>query len=366
MSGSPELKPRPAGRGHQQAMNERTTPYTAILAGCGLMSREWLRCAHELGIEVVALVDLFPEAAETRAQEARLTVPIFCDLRQALAETPAQILFDCTIPAAHLEVSGLGLRSGLHVLEEKPLALDLAGAEELVRLAETSGRLHVVQQNRRFNRGIRTMRQMIADESIGEVTTVHVDFFVGAHFGGFREKMRHVLLADMAIHPFDAVRYVVQANAQSVYCEEWTPANSWYEHGSSVVAMFQMAKGVRFSYRASWCSEGFRTAWDASWRVIGTEGTLLWDGEGEVRGERVRPLVGALLYDAEPVLPKVEPDPALTRGHFSVMKQFVDALGEGPPPETRSSDNFHSLAMVLAAIESAETGQRVGVATSAR
>ncbi|HEY0789646.1 MAG TPA: Gfo/Idh/MocA family oxidoreductase [Chthoniobacterales bacterium] len=345
-------------------MDEPSVPRKAILAGCGLMSREWLRCAQELGIEVAALVDPFPSAAETRAKEARLTVPIYPELGQAVAEVPAQILFDCTIPAAHREVSGLGLRSGLHVLEEKPLALDLEGAEELVRLAESNGRLHVVQQNRRFNRGMRTMRQMIADGTIGEVTTVHADFFVGAHFGGFREKMRHVLLTDMAIHPFDAVRYLIQANGDSVFCEEWTPANSWYEHGSSVVAIFQMA-GVRFCYRASWCSEGFRTPWDANWRVIGTHGTLLWDGEGDVRGERVRPVPGALLYDAESLPMNVEPDPAFTRGHFSVMKQFVNALDGGPLPETRSSDNIHSLAMVLAAVESAETGQRVVVRTSA-
>ena len=97
--------------------------------------------------------------------------------------------------------------------------------------------------------------------------------------------------------------------------------------------------------------------------MIGTEGTLWWDGQNEVRGERVRPAPGALLYEADAILPEAEPDPAFTRGHFSVMKQFVDALRGGPLPETRSSDNFHSLAMVLAAIQSAETGQRVALAS---
>ena len=329
------------------------------------MSREWLSCAQELGVEVVALVDVFPEAAAARAKEFNLAGPIFRELPEAIGAVTADILFDCTIPAAHPEVSGTGLRSGLHVLEEKPLALDLAGATELVSLAETTGRLHVIQQNRRFKRGIRLLRQLIDERAIGEITTVHVDFFVGAHFGGFREKMRHVLLADMAIHPFDAVRYLVQANGASVYCEEWTPVNSWYDHGSSVVAIFQMTSGVRFSYRASWCSEGFRTPWDADWRVIGTEGTLRWDGENDVRGERVRPVTDALLYDVDVIRPKAEPDPALTRGHFSVMKQFVDALsGAGGIPETRSADNIHSLAMVLAAIESADTGQRTVVPTT--
>jgi predicted dehydrogenase len=63
----------------------------------------------------------------------------------------------------------------------------------------------------------------------------------------------------------------------------------------------------------------------------------------------------------ETVLPSAEPDPMQIRGHFSVMHQFLSALNGGPPPETRSSDNIHSLAMVLAAIESAEEGRWVEV-----
>jgi hypothetical protein len=39
------------------------------------------------------------------------------------------------------------------------------------------------------------------------------------------------------------------------------------------------------------------------------------------------------------------------------MNQFLSAATGGPPPETVSSDNIHSLAMVLAAIESAEQGK---------
>ena len=126
--------------------------------------------------------------------------------------------------------------------------------------------------------------------------------------------------------------------------------------------VFRMAAGVRFSYRASWCADGFRTSWDGAWRVIGTEGTLIWDGEEDLRAERLpadhlTAQPNAFLKEMETVLPAIEPDPAETRGHFSVMNQFLSAATGGPLPETVSSDNIHSLAMVLAAIESAEQGK---------
>jgi predicted dehydrogenase len=334
----------------------------AIHVGCGAMSREWLRSAAELGIQVRALVDLEEKNARLRAEEFNLDVPIYTDLKTAIQKASADAVFDCTIPAAHKQVSSTALAAGLHVLEEKPLALNFQDAADLVGLAKTAGKLHVVLQNRRFKRGIRQLREMLLQGVIGELTTVHVDFFVAPHFGGFREAMPHVLLADMAIHAFDAARFVTGLNAQAVFCEEWIPKNSWYASGPSVVAVFRMGSGVRFSYSASWCADGFRTSWDGAWRVIGTEGTLIWDGEEDLRAERLpadhlTAQPNAFLKEMETVLPAIEPDPAQTRGHFSVMNQFLSAATGGPLPETISSDNIHSLAMVLAAIESAEQGK---------
>ena len=43
------------------------------------------------------------------------------------------------------------------------------------------------------------------------------DFFLGVHFGGFRDKMQHVLLLDMAIHTFDAARFIIGQDAKDVY-----------------------------------------------------------------------------------------------------------------------------------------------------
>ena len=54
------------------------------------------------------------------------------------------------------------------------------------------------------------------------------EFFKAPHFGGFREEMAHPLLVDMAIHAFDAARYLLGADPVSVYCEAFNPAWSWY------------------------------------------------------------------------------------------------------------------------------------------
>ena len=336
----------------------------AILVGCGAMSGEWLRAANELNVKIVALVDIDRRTAEKRREEFNLTAPVYSDFQETFRSVSADAVFDCTVPAVHKEVSSAALATGYHVLEEKPLALTIADASDLVALARRNARIHAVVQNRRFNPGIRQMRRMLDAGVIGEVTTVHVDFFAGPHFGGFRESMPHVLLADMAIHPFDAVRFLLRADAEVVCCDEWVPKNSWYRYGPSVAAIFRMANSVRFTYRASWCADGFRTSWDGAWRIIGTEGTLVWDGDDEVKAEQVKFQEGVFLNETQLILPKEEPPASEIRGHFSVMNQFVEAVRGGPMPETNSADNIRSLAMVLAAIESCETGQWTAVAKS--
>src|SRR5260221_5979115 len=191
------------------------------MVGCGSMSPQWLRPAAELGLQIEALVDLDEKNARLRAHEFNLDVPIFSDVRTAVDKVRADALFDCTIPAAHKEVSSAAMEAGLHVLEEKPLALTYQDAADLVGLSRSTGRLHVVLQNRRFNRGIRSLREMVIQGVIGEITTIHVDFFVAPHFGGFREVMPHWLLAEIAIPAFGVARFVHWLNPQTVFCGEW-------------------------------------------------------------------------------------------------------------------------------------------------
>ena len=64
-------------------------------------------------------------------------------------------------------------------------------------------------QNRRYLAEVRRIRRFLDSGAIGAPTSIHCDFFVPPHFGGFREEMDHVLLLDMAIHTFDAARFLV-------------------------------------------------------------------------------------------------------------------------------------------------------------
>ena len=335
-----------------------------VLVGCGAMSKAWLDAAKEVpNIAVVGLVDLDPDRARTRAREYGLNgVAIGTNLDAVLDQTKPQAVFDVVVPAARREVAFSALSHHCHLLTEKPLADSPDNARAIVERARRVGRVHAVVQNRRYVANVRRIRRFLDSGAIGAPTSIHADFFVAPHFGGFREEMRHVLLLDMAIHTFDAARYMVNGDPSRVFCLEWEPANSWYSQGSSATAAFEFDGGKVFTYRGSWCADGFRSSWEAGWRIVGERGSLIWDGFEDLRAEAVRPVREGLFdrVEAIAVPPLVEDD--RIGGHLGVIQDFVRAVESGIEPETRGADNIKSLGMVFAAIESAETGRRVDIA----
>jgi predicted dehydrogenase len=229
----------------------------------------------------------------------------------------------------------------------------------MVNAANASNRVHSVMQNRRFDPNILRVKAFLESGEIGSVTTVNADFFIGAHFGGFRDTMAHVLLLDMAIHTFDQARFITGCDPVSVYCLEFNPKDSWYAQGSSAHCIFEMTNGVVFNYRGSWCSEGFHTTWESDWRIIGTLGTLRWDGGDQPKAQIVSETDEFFSKHIELELPKLEHQ--TVNGHEGLIRDFITKLEGNQPQATPSSDNIKSLAMVFAAIESAETSQRVAV-----
>jgi len=338
-----------------------STPFRVVLAGCGGITRAWLNhAAKRADLDFVGLVDLLPDNATKIQEQFGLThAAIGTDLAQMLADTRPDVVFDCTIPAAHKSVVLTALAHGCHVLGEKPLAESMADAREMLAAAQASGKTYAVIQNRRYLDNIVRFREVIRAGQIGPLTTLNADFYLAPHFGGFRDAMEHVLLIDMAIHSFDQARYIADADPVSVYCHEWNPAGSWYVHGASAQCIFEMTNGLLFNYRGSWCAEALQTAWACDWRAIGQKGTARWDGEDEVQ---VAAVVGSegFFHETERLDPPATPALEHT-SHAGVINEFIESLKAGVLPQTVCTDNIKSLAMVHAAIESAESGRKVKI-----
>ena len=337
-----------------------------VMVGCGGMASAWMTVALKLrDVEMVGLVDIRRPAAEALADRYGLPRDIIhATLSDALRKAKPDAVFDVTVPAAHDKVTNAALRAGCHVMGEKPMSDSLAKARRMVAEADKAKRLYAVIQNRRYEPNIQRTRKIIAAGKIGIVEEVHSDFYIGAHFGGFRDEMDDPLIVDMAIHTFDAARYISAADPVSVYCHSFNPPHSWYRGDASAVAVFEMADAKRnrivYSYRGSWCSEGMNNSWNSDWRVVGSKGSLTWDGADDIRAQAIQPR-GKHAFTSQ--LLDIKPPTVVVKhqGHDGLIREFVRCVQTGAKPQTECHDNIKSLAMVLAAVRSARTGRKVKV-----
>ncbi len=332
----------------------------AVIVGAGSMGRNWGQNLRDNpDVKVVGWVDTEPARADEAVKELGLEgVDTGLSLSRVLADNKPDFVVDVTVPEAHRDVTVQSLESGFPVLGEKPMSVDMVQAKEMVAASTRTRLLYMVSQSRRYNPNMVTYRKLIAE--IGTLGVLNVDFFLGPHFGGFRDTMPSPLVADMAIHTFDQARFLSGKDAVSVYAEEFNPSWSWMQGDGNANCLFEMQDGLRFTYRGSWVAEGCNTSWEGEWRSVGSIGSAKWDGEGEFLTEVLAGTEGFMRPHNTLAVP---PSPAEFKTHIAgSLAEFLIALDGGPLPQGECHDNIQSLAMVCAAMESSRRGTRVQLA----
>jgi predicted dehydrogenase len=324
------------------------------------MGQAWARnlSAHP-EVEIAGWLDVRPGAADDAVKKLQLDVPVLgTDLVKGMDQAKPDFVVDVTSPDAHRDVVVTALSHGFPVIGEKPMATSLGEAREMIAASEKAEKLYMVSQSRRYDSGIAAYRKLIHDQ-IGAPGILNVDFYIGAHFGGFRDEMDSPLVLDMAIHTFDQARFLSESDPVSVYAEEFNPSWSWYRGDACATALFQMSDGLKFCYRGSWCADGLMTSWEGDWRAVSGEGTALWPGRGEPFAEIVKNSDG--FHREVNRVEQARED--LASGISGSLQEFVNALNTGTTPQGECHDNFKSLAMVFGAIESSRQGRRIQIET---
>jgi predicted dinucleotide-utilizing enzyme len=137
-----------------------------VHVGCGGISEAWFQALKDrTDIEVVGLVDLNPAAAAGCAARQKLPdAATGSDLDAMLAKTRPDVVFDCTVPSAHVQVTITALRHGCHVLGEKPMADTMPNAQRMLAAAKQAGLESVTYTGRKPPQGWRgTPAQELVD-----------------------------------------------------------------------------------------------------------------------------------------------------------------------------------------------------------
>lgn len=331
-----------------------------IQVGAGAWGESWIGVVQNSPQwELAALADVDETARKNAAAAGDLSPDLcFAELGDALeAGVEADAALVIVPPPYHAPVAVHAVDHGLHCLLEKPLADTMSAARDIIQAAKRTGRIAMVSQNYRFKRTPRTVQRVLTEGVVGEVEQVKIDFQKDPPFEGFRLEMEEPLIVDFLIHHMDQIRGIVGLEPTKLRARSWNPSWSRFDGNACCLIEMETARGVQIVYTGSWVSHGRHTTWDGEWDIQGTRGGLLWtNNRVEVRLASLFDTVfmpGAL--EREGIM-EVQLDEVDLEERLGTLAEFASAIEEGRSAETNAQDNFNSMALVLAALESARTG----------
>lgn len=153
--------------------------------------------------KVVAIAGRRPERLQSLA--ARFNIPdVYTDYQDLCARTDLDAITIVTSNSEHAAQARAGFASGKHVFCEKPLAMNVPEAQELVRVAELSGKVHQVAFTYRYLYGLQELRRRIQRGDIG------APYHLRAQHNSWDrlQSNRSGVLHDVGPHLFDLARFL--------------------------------------------------------------------------------------------------------------------------------------------------------------
>ena len=150
------------------------SPVRFLLLGCGAIGNRHARLAAEKGV-LVAVCDI--DEKRLRSFSKKWSCYGYTSIREMLRREKADVLIVCTPNGFHAAHSIAGLRAGLHVLCEKPMAIHLADAKRMnAAAAKASKHLVIVKQNR-FNPAVMAVKHLLDKRRLGEISSIQINGF---------------------------------------------------------------------------------------------------------------------------------------------------------------------------------------------
>lgn len=323
------------------------------VVGLGRRGREWVGTLRSVpGYELVACVEERPEARREAA--ARLGIsPSLCYARldEALERARPRAVIVATSIDRHMDPCRAALARGIGVMVEKPLALGLLEARQLVAEAEAAKAPLLVGQNYRYMRMPQTVRRLIASGALGRVGMLTCQTYRSQkEHSPALATLPNSVLWEIAVHHLDALRYVLGQRAAGVLAQAFTHPWSDAPPGASLQALIEFEGGTRASYTATYDSRGhesFERGQEFYLRAVTERGALhvfhrwlIWCERGRWprlvrRGPRTHP------------------------EEVTLLGQLERALVAGNVPECSGRDNLETIAILEACARSAADGRRV-------
>lgn len=343
----------------------RTRPggeFKVALVGCGRISKNHFDALRKVeGLTISAVCDIVPERAE--AAGAQEGVAAFTSYEEMLQRADCDIVSVCTPSGLHAAQGALAARAAKHVITEKPMAITLGQADELVKACDDAGVfLFVVKQNR-LNPPIQLLRRAVDKGRFGRIflanTTVRwqrpQDYYDAAPWRGTWEFDGGAIM-NQASHYVDLIQWLV-GPVESVMAKTATQARR-IEAEDSGVALLKFRSGALGVIEVNVLT--YPRNLEGSITILGEKGSVKIGGTAV---NRVEHWLFADYDDDDKLVDSANTNPPNIYGfgHEGYYRNVLAVLRGEAQPQTDGRAGRKSLELILGIYESAKIGREVPI-----
>ena len=224
-----------------------------LLLGLGFWGKFWLELLNSKeNLEIVGVAGAKSELDSL----ADKNIKTYTDFREAIINTKADIAINVLPGILHLEADKLALQHNMNIITEKPLAMNIEEAEELLEEKKKYPHLKfMASQNYRWRSHNQLIKKIILEGKIGKIQTILLNFRKQEDLQGYRKGLEQPLLQDVSIHHFDLIRFFTGKNLKSIYCQCYKPSYSEFDGKPNTEAIIEMEDNIMVNYSGTWAEE---------------------------------------------------------------------------------------------------------------
>lgn len=341
----------------------------AIL-GCGRISYKHVEAIfnNNQEAELVATCDIVEVRAISKKDEYiermgdnSLNINVYLDYKEMIDKEEIDVITISTESGYHAEMAIYAMNKGINVIVEKPMALSIKDADEMIATAKKNNvKLSISHQNR-FNKPIQKLRETMNRNKFGKLINGTARILWNRNMGYYEQApwrgtwaQDGGTLMNQCIHNIDLLQWMMGGEIDRVYseCDTFLRDIEAEDFGAIVIRFKSGAIGI---VEGSACV--YPNNLEETLSIFGERGTVVIGGMAvnEIKTWRIED-------DNEEAIMKelqVEIDNVYGEGHTPLFKDVIDAIKNDFEPLINGEEGKKAMSIILAAYKSRKTGMPV-------
>lgn len=334
------------------------------LIGCGRVAENHLKAAIKNNLEIVAVCDIKSECIDSLLTKFDLNIFKYSDYKKMLAEHPEiDLVAIATNSGNHAEIALYCIECGKNLIIEKPLAISIKDADEIVRRSKEKNVVISVSHQNRFNIAVQKLRKALDSGRFGKIShgsaTVRwnrgKDYYKQANWRGTWANDGGCLM-NQCIHAIDLLIWLIGNEVESVYGVTKRQFHDYIECEDLGLAILQFKNGVIASIEGT--TNIFPKNLEESICIFGENGTVkiggtsannieIWNFSDKKESDELNKSIEEFTNNI------------YGNGHASLYADVIESIQNNRKPLIDAKAGRNVVEVVLAIYKSAYTGKPV-------